>query len=51
MVTLYQAYLAYKIGKKAYKLVNKYRQMGKKVAARNRKAMPSKKQCGKGWCN
>ena len=51
MVTLYQMYLAYKIGKTAYKFAKKYKQINLKRTARNRKAMPSKKQCGKGWCN
>jgi len=51
MVTLYEAYLAYKVATKAYRLGKKIRQIQRKTGARNRKAMPTKKQCGIGWCN
>ncbi len=51
MVTLYQAYLAYKVAKKAHKLLKKVRQIQNLKKQRNRKAMPTKKQVGKGWCN
>ncbi len=50
LVTLYQAYLAYQVAKKAHKLYKKVRQIQRISGQRRRKAMPTKKQCGKGWC-